>query len=230
MIGSLFAGTDESPGEVVLYQGRSYKVYRGMGSLSAMKEGSRDRYGQEDITLPVNWCPRVSKVGCPIAVRSRPQCTSCWRPQIRHGLCGGPNHRGTPPTISIYEDFLCQSCRGPRSQCHHHQRSTELPFVRPVALTAAVRIGDPKPDPLAGLDEPAVMPVNAWNRSCPSLKCRVWVTTIFTSTSRSCCRCRPPTWPAACPGTVFLWERMHHYHRSVRARSGAHADLQRRWL
>ncbi len=47
MIGSLFAGTDESPGETVLYQNRSYKVYRGMGSLEAMKSGSRDRYGQE---------------------------------------------------------------------------------------------------------------------------------------------------------------------------------------
>src|SRR6185295_2771202 len=46
MIGSLFAGTDESPGEIILFQGRSFKAYRGMGSISAMKEGSRDRYGQ----------------------------------------------------------------------------------------------------------------------------------------------------------------------------------------
>jgi IMP dehydrogenase len=46
MIGSLFAGTDEAPGDLVLYQGRSYKVYRGMGSLGAMRKGSRDRYGQ----------------------------------------------------------------------------------------------------------------------------------------------------------------------------------------
>ena len=46
MIGSLFAGADESPGEIILFQGRSFKAYRGMGSLSAMKEGSRDRYGQ----------------------------------------------------------------------------------------------------------------------------------------------------------------------------------------
>jgi IMP dehydrogenase len=46
MIGSLFAGTDESPGDLVLYQGRSYKVYRGMGSLGAMRRGSKDRYGQ----------------------------------------------------------------------------------------------------------------------------------------------------------------------------------------
>jgi len=51
MIGNLFAGTDESPGEIVLYQGRSYKVYRGMGSLEAMKEkeGSRSRYFQEEV-------------------------------------------------------------------------------------------------------------------------------------------------------------------------------------
>jgi IMP dehydrogenase len=48
MIGSLFAGTDESPGELILRQGRSFKSYRGMGSLGAMKEGSRDRYFQED--------------------------------------------------------------------------------------------------------------------------------------------------------------------------------------
>jgi IMP dehydrogenase len=49
MIGSLFAGTDEAPGEVVLYQGRSYKDYRGMGSLGAMSTGSRDRYFQGDV-------------------------------------------------------------------------------------------------------------------------------------------------------------------------------------
>jgi IMP dehydrogenase len=49
MIGSLFAGTEESPGETILYQGRTYKVYRGMGSLGAMGDGSRDRYGQGDV-------------------------------------------------------------------------------------------------------------------------------------------------------------------------------------
>ena len=49
MIGSLFAGTDEAPGETVLYQGRTYKLYRGMGSLGAMAEGSRDRYFQDDV-------------------------------------------------------------------------------------------------------------------------------------------------------------------------------------
>ncbi|MEJ2526030.1 MAG: IMP dehydrogenase [Desulfuromonadales bacterium] len=48
MIGSLFAGTDESPGETILYQGRTYKSYRGMGSIGAMKQGSKDRYFQGD--------------------------------------------------------------------------------------------------------------------------------------------------------------------------------------
>src|SRR6476660_779700 len=47
MVGSLFAGTEEAPGEVILYQGRSFKTYRGMGSIGAMREGSRDRYAQE---------------------------------------------------------------------------------------------------------------------------------------------------------------------------------------
>jgi len=47
MLGSLLAGTEESPGDIEIYQGRSYKVYRGMGSLGAMKEGSKDRYFQE---------------------------------------------------------------------------------------------------------------------------------------------------------------------------------------
>jgi IMP dehydrogenase len=49
MIGSLFAGTEEAPGEVILFQGRSFKTYRGMGSLGAMREGSRDRYAQDQI-------------------------------------------------------------------------------------------------------------------------------------------------------------------------------------
>ena len=51
MIGNLFAGTDESPGEIILYQGRSFKEYRGMGSIGAMRRGSRDRYFQDDFDL-----------------------------------------------------------------------------------------------------------------------------------------------------------------------------------
>jgi IMP dehydrogenase len=51
MIGNLFAGTDESPGELILYQGRSFKEYRGMGSIGAMRKGSRDRYFQDEFNL-----------------------------------------------------------------------------------------------------------------------------------------------------------------------------------
>ena len=57
MIGSLFAGTDESPGETILYQGRTYKAYRGMGSLGAMKQGSKDRYFQGDVESDVKLVP-----------------------------------------------------------------------------------------------------------------------------------------------------------------------------
>jgi IMP dehydrogenase len=51
MIGSLFAGTEESPGETILYQGRQFKTYRGMGSLGAMRDGSKDRYGQDRVAV-----------------------------------------------------------------------------------------------------------------------------------------------------------------------------------
>jgi len=57
MIGSLFAGTEESPGETILYQGRTYKAYRGMGSLGAMKKGSKDRYFQGDVESDVKLVP-----------------------------------------------------------------------------------------------------------------------------------------------------------------------------
>jgi IMP dehydrogenase len=64
MIGGLFAGTEESPGELVIFQGRSYKMYRGIGSLEAMKKGSRDRYyqseqGEEDKLVPEGIVGRV---------------------------------------------------------------------------------------------------------------------------------------------------------------------------
>jgi IMP dehydrogenase len=73
MIGSLFAGVDESPGETILYQGRSFKSYRGMGSLTAMSQGSGERYfqGSADLAPPNNppraWCSASArmKIGWP---------------------------------------------------------------------------------------------------------------------------------------------------------------------
>jgi IMP dehydrogenase len=72
MIGSMFAGTEEAPGEVELYQGRSYKAYRGMGSLGAMKQGSSDRYfqegGEQDKLVPEGIEGRVPYKGSMIAI------------------------------------------------------------------------------------------------------------------------------------------------------------------
>ncbi len=73
MLGSLFAGTEESPGEIELYQGRSYKSYRGMGSLGAMQQGAADRYFQEQTTSPDKLVPegvegRVPYKGSVVAV------------------------------------------------------------------------------------------------------------------------------------------------------------------
>ncbi|MFP5213659.1 MAG: IMP dehydrogenase [Acidobacteriota bacterium] len=91
MIGSLFAGTDESPGETILYQGRSYKVYRGMGSLGAMKEGSRDRYFQEEVFEPKKLVPE----GIEGKVPHRGP-TSAIIHQLIGGLRAGMGYLGCP--------------------------------------------------------------------------------------------------------------------------------------
>ena len=94
MIGNLFAGTDESPGELILYQGRSFKEYRGMGSIGAMRRGSRDRYFQDEFDLesgqaaaqeklvPEGIEGRVAHKGS-VAVDDPP---AGGRPARRHGL------------------------------------------------------------------------------------------------------------------------------------------------
>ena len=78
MIGSLFAGTEESPGEMILYQGRSYKVYRGMGSLEAMKKGSKDRYFQSHVETESKLVPEGSRGGFPTGAPWRPSSSSSW--------------------------------------------------------------------------------------------------------------------------------------------------------
>ena len=88
MVGSLLAGTDETPGEVFLYQGRSYKTYRGMGSVGAMARGSADRYFQQDIKDTLKLVPegiegQVPYKG-PVGDRAAP---ARRRPARRHGLC-----------------------------------------------------------------------------------------------------------------------------------------------
>lgn len=88
MIGSLFAGTEESPGETEIYQGRTYKVYRGMGSLGAMKEGSKDRYFQSD-------APKLVPEGIEGRVPYRgPLSETVY--QLVGGLRAGMGYCGTP--------------------------------------------------------------------------------------------------------------------------------------
>jgi IMP dehydrogenase len=100
MIGSLFAGTEESPGEIELYQGRSFKVYRGMGSLAAMKEGSRDRYFQEDANkmVPEGIEGRVPYKG--------PLSETVF--QLIGGLRSGMGYCGTPDIAALkaYSHFI----------------------------------------------------------------------------------------------------------------------------
>ena len=74
MIGSLLAGTDESPGEVYLYEGRSYKSYRGMGSVGAMARGSADRYFQQEVKDQLKMVPEGIEGQVPYKGRWRPSC------------------------------------------------------------------------------------------------------------------------------------------------------------
>jgi len=97
MVGSVFAGTDEAPGEIVLYQGRSYKVYRGMGSLGAMRAGSADRYfqaGQEESKLvPEGIEGRVPYKG--------PLARSVF--QLVGGIKSGMGYTGCPTIRALHE-------------------------------------------------------------------------------------------------------------------------------
>ena len=91
MIGSLFAGTDESPGEMILYQGRSYKMYRGMGSIEAMKSGSKDRYGQDDVESEMKLVPEGIEGRVPY---KGPISSSIY--QLLGGLAGRDGLPGVP--------------------------------------------------------------------------------------------------------------------------------------
>jgi IMP dehydrogenase len=129
MIGGLFAGTDEAPGEVEIYQGRSYKSYRGMGSLGAMgaKEGSSDRYFQEDTEkeklVPEGIEGRVPYKGSVLNVIT--QLTR--RPRLQHGLHRLPHHRGDAHQAAVRARQRCRHARVPRARRADHQRSAELP-------------------------------------------------------------------------------------------------------
>jgi IMP dehydrogenase len=113
MIGSLFAGTEESPGDIEIYQGRSYKVYRGMGSIGAMKAGSSDRYFQdkEQKLVPEGIEGRVPYKG--------PLSETIF--QMIGGLRAGMGYCGTPDVLSLRKDskFIRMTGAGLR-ESHPH--------------------------------------------------------------------------------------------------------------
>lgn len=98
MVGSILAGCDESPGETILYQGRSYKVYRGMGSLGAMAEGSRDRYGQQDVDDTDKMVPEGIEGKVPYKGSA-----SAILHQLIGGLKAGMGYVGAPDINSLQE-------------------------------------------------------------------------------------------------------------------------------
>ena len=128
MIGSLFAGTDESPGDTVLYQGRSYKIYRGMGSLGAMQAGSSDRYFQEGETEPAKLVPE----GIEGMVPHRGSLSFSIY-QLMGGLRSGMGYTGSKNLDDLFRNarFLKISAAGLReSHVHDVMITKEAPNYR----------------------------------------------------------------------------------------------------
>src|SRR5204862_2946013 len=110
MLGSLFAGTEESPGDIELYQGRSYKAYRGMGSLAAMQKGAADRYFQDsdmnvDKLVPEGVEGRVAYKGSAVWVI----------PQRRGGLRAARGYPAAPPRDAPANAARSVGAAGPAS-------------------------------------------------------------------------------------------------------------------
>ncbi|MBE9528971.1 MAG: IMP dehydrogenase [Proteobacteria bacterium] len=116
MIGGLFAGTDESPGETVLLQGRTFKLYRGMGSIEAMKKGSKDRYFQDDVESDLKLVPEGIEGRVP---HKGPLASIIY--QMTGGLKAGMGYCGTKTIVDLHKKakFLRISASGLR-ESHVH--------------------------------------------------------------------------------------------------------------
>lgn len=122
MVGSLFAGTDESPGQLVLYQGRTFKSYRGMGSMGAMQKGSKDRYSQGDVVDAEKLVPEGIEGRVPYR---GPLGAVVY--QLMGGLRAGMGYTGcrTIPELQTEAKFLKQSSQGLRESHVHDVVVTE---------------------------------------------------------------------------------------------------------
>jgi IMP dehydrogenase len=127
MIGSLFAGTEESPGETILYQGRTYKLYRGMGSITAMQKGSRDRYFQSDVAAD-----KLVPEGIEGRVPFRGRVSEMIH-QLVGGLRSGMGYLGVPTIAKLQteSEFIRISNAGLReSHVHDVDITKEAPNYR----------------------------------------------------------------------------------------------------
>jgi len=124
MMGGLFAGTDESTGETVLYQGRTFKVYRGMGSIEAMKKGSKDRYFQEDVESELKLVPEGIESSVP---HKGPLSATIY--QLVGGLRAGMGYCGarTIPELHANASFVRISSQGLRESHVHDVMMTKEP-------------------------------------------------------------------------------------------------------
>jgi IMP dehydrogenase len=133
MIGNLFAGTDESPGEIILYQGRSFKEYRGMGSIGAMRRGSRDRYFQDEFDLEA---PGGSEKLVPEGIEGRVAhkgSIAAMVHQLVGGLRAGMGYCGAKniPTLQLNRKLIRITPAGAReSHVHDVAITKEAPNYR----------------------------------------------------------------------------------------------------
>jgi len=103
MIGNLFAGTDESPGEMIIYQGRSFKEYRGMGSIGAMRRGSRDRYFQDEFDLDAGGSDKLVPEGIEGRVQHKGSVAAMIH-QLVGGLRAGMGYCGAANIPALQRD------------------------------------------------------------------------------------------------------------------------------
>ena len=136
MIGNLFAGTDESPGELILYQGRSFKEYRGMGSIGAMRRGSRDRYFQDEFDLESAGVSATEKL-VPEGIEGRVAHKGSVAAMIHQlvgglragmGYCGCGNIPASAARREADSHHAGRLPREPRARRGDHQGSAELPI------------------------------------------------------------------------------------------------------
>ena len=131
MMGSMLAGTEESPGEAFLLEGRRFKVIRGMGSLSAMEEGSADRYFQESAGRPEAGARGHRGQGAVQGTGGRHAVPAGGRSAQRDGILRRGGRRGAEKVDGVCQDHLRRTAGIAPARRRHHAGSAELSALRP---------------------------------------------------------------------------------------------------